>query len=108
MDYWNTSILADLQIILIIKCLLVQNGWNAQPSYGLLEKNVPYRQKHTHIHYMLIFNFIHIWGKWTRNLRLYRRFLEHCYLHTQIMDVEEDSDQNLDLYSPARYVGMGA
>ena len=36
------------------------------------------------------------------------KYVEHCCLHTQIMDVAEDSDQNLDLYSTAGYVGMGA
>ena len=43
-------------------------------------KNLLYRQKHTYIRYILIFNSICIWGRRTRNLRLCGRYLEHCLL----------------------------
>ena len=33
-------------------------------------ENVPYKQKHTRIHYVLIFNSIHIWGKCTHTMLL--------------------------------------
>ena len=45
-------------------------------NYGLPVKNVPYTQKHTRNWYVLISNSIRIGRKWTRNLRLYGRYLE--------------------------------
>ena len=37
-----------------------------------------YQKKRTRIQYILIFNSIGIWGRRTRNLRLYGHYLEHC------------------------------
>ena len=45
LDFLNTYILADSQISSNIKRLLIQNGWKLQVT----SKNVPHRQKHTHI-----------------------------------------------------------
>ena len=67
-------ILTDSQISSIIKRPLIWIGL----EIGVAGKNVPYRRKHTRIWYVLIFDSIRIRGKWTRNLRLYRGYLECC------------------------------
>ena len=79
LDFLNALSLTDSQISSNIK-RLIGNGWNLRVT----SKNVPYRQKHTHIRNILIFSSIRILGKRTRNLRLYGGYLEHWHIMSNL------------------------